>query len=69
MPQSAKVDVQFDRNFDVQSHQDIDDDHAKSTTELNNGCDFSAITYEEVESDLFIDNSSHAGYKRESDHR
>lgn len=66
MPQSAKVEVQFDPISEVRVHHDADDEHAKS--ESNNGDDFSPINYEENE-DLFYENNFPSAFKRESDHR
>lgn len=63
MPQSAKIEMQFDPILE----HDADDDHAK--TESNNeNDDFSPINYEENE-DLFYENNIPAKHKRESEHR
>lgn len=77
MPQSAKVEVQIDKNSDVQETrtEQEDDDLAKFAAEFdraaNNESDFSPISYEDDEfnvRDAFFENF-HAGYKRESEHR
>lgn len=77
MPQSAKVEVQIDKNSDVQETrtEQEDDDLAKFAAEFdratNNESDFSPISYEDDEfnvHDTFFENF-HAGYKRESEHR
>ena len=63
MPQSAKIEMQFDQILE----HDAYDDHAK--TESNNESDdFSPINYEENE-DLFYENNFPARHKRKSDQR
>lgn len=75
MPKSSvKLEVQFDKNWEVENLRG-DDEFAKSATEfnsvVNNGSDFSKMFYEQDESEcreVFHENS-HAGYKRDSEHR
>lgn len=74
MPQSAKLEGQLDKNWEVQDFQN-DDEYAKTATEfnsaVNNGSDFSSMFYEQDESEIreaFHENF-HAGYKRDSEHR
>jgi hypothetical protein len=76
MPQSAKVEVQIDKNeiVDFPSYRE-DDEFAKSTTELcgvvNNGSDFSSIIGEENEFNYSeaCNENFHSGYKRDALHR
>ena len=75
MPQSSKIEMNFNNEFqDTQSNQS-DDDLAKIRTEfsngLNNGNDFSTMFFEETEyigRETIHDNFV-SGYKREAEHR
>lgn len=75
MPESAKTVNEFNPNSefrDTSIRVQLNDDHAKSAADLNNGNGFSPLCYEDNDfyhNDLLFENSLVAKHKREVEHR